>query len=397
MIKIISQKLFILFILPILGITIFFATTACYISELTSPSPAPTNALQTSTTKPATPAITKSNVITVTPTSLWSGLLLDMPVSFSTPLPPETWTLIDGTYAKIDPSDPQWWACRRCADYRPAGGIWKLQFTKGVMRIFYNVTGWRSISSYTISGDRLYLFNDPHCPGEVGEYTWRLEDQWGLDERLLVLDVISDSCSINLRGENLSDMPWDSCQSPNPMTGASDHWHKSPGCEIALTPPAPPEKTSLNVSVIVHPGDVRQFATEPDVYVDANKDEKIPPEGFQLVYSDDSISYGLNRVLWGDGSYVEVSTELPFNVVGVQIFGDHTIGWARVLFDGEEIWRGDTAAIWAYQGRNGGYIEVSGFEAGPHTLRVESMGFDYKPVTVPFFGFSYEGGVEAGK
>jgi len=25
------------------------------------------------------------------------------------------------------------------------------------------------------------------------------------------------------------------------------------------------------------------------------------------------------------------------------------------------------------------------------------MGFDYRPVTVAFFGFSYEGGVEAGE
>ena len=332
---------------------------------------------------------------TATPADPWTRLLLEIPVPFTRPLPPEEWTPIDGTYAKFDPSDPQWWACRRCADYRPAGGIWKLQFNQGAMRIFYNVTGWRSIASYTVSDNRLYIFNDPHCPEEVGEYTWHIEDKWGLEDRILILEVINDSCSINLRGENLSDLPWDSCQPPNPMTGASDHWHKSPGCETVHTPPAPHDTTSLEVSVTVHPGDVRQFAKEPDVYVDANGEEKIPPEGFQLAHTQDSISYGLNRVLWGAGSSVEVSTEMPFSAMGVQVFGDYTIGWARVLFDGEEVWRGDTAAIWAYQGRNGGYIEISSFEPGPHTLRIESMGFDYKPVTIAFFGFSYEGGVEA--
>lgn len=332
--------------------------------------------------------------VTSTPVDVWSSLLQVTPVPVTTPLPEEIRTPIDGTYAKFDTSEPQWWACRRCADYRPAGGIWKLQFDKGVMRIYYNVTGWRSIASYTISAGRLYLFNDPYCPQEVGEYAWRLEDKRGLEDRALVLDVIKDSCSINLRGKNLSKLAWDSCQPPNLITGTSDHWHLSPGCETQFAPSATAAPSILNVNVIVHPGYVRKFARQPDVYIDASREEKLLPEGFSLSYSDDSIPYGLNRVLWGEGSYVEVTTELPIHALGVQIYGDYTIGWARVLFDGQEVWRGDTAAIWAYQGRNGGYIEVSDFEPGLHTLRIESMGFDYHPVTIAFFGFSYEGGVE---
>ena len=345
------------------------------------------------------PTSTALSVNPVADTSVkdWASFQQVMPVPFTTPLPDEVWTPIDGTYAKFDPSEPQWWACRRCADYRPAGGIWKLQFNQGVMRIYYNVTGWRSIASYTVSDDRLYLFNDPYCPQKVGEYIWKLEDKWGLDDRELILEVVDDSCSINLRGENLSEFAWSSCQPPNYMTGASDHWHKLPGCEIQLTPPSAPEPASLDVNVIVHPGYVKKFAKKPDVYVDANKDEKYPPDGFVLTHNDDSISYGLNRVLWGEGSFVEITTELPFHAMGVQVYGDYTIGWARVLFDGQEIWRGDTAAIWAYQGRNGGYVEVSDFKPGSHTLRIESMGFDYHPVTVAFFGFSYEDGVKANK
>jgi len=338
-----------------------------------------------------------TELVLSTPVDAWSALLQVTPSVFTTPLPEGEWTPIDGTYAKFDPSEPQWWACRRCADYRPAGGIWKLQFDKGIMRIYYNVTGWRSIASYTVFDDKLYLFNDPYCPQEVGEYTWSLEDKWGLDDRQLLLQVVKDSCSIDLRGLNLSELPWDSCQPPNQMTGASDHWHKTPGCEPQLTPPSVPEPVTLDVNVIVHPGYVKKFERGPDVYVDANKDEKLPPEGFSLEQSDDSISYGLNRVLWGEGSSVEVTTDLPFSAMGVQIYGDYTIGWARVMFDGQEIWRGDTAAIWADKGRNGGYVEVSGFEPGSHTLRIESMGFDYRPVTVAFFGFNSEGGVEAGE
>jgi hypothetical protein len=345
----------------------------------------------TSTNKP----VPTKPLTSATPVDVWASLLQVTPIPATTALPDEAWTPIDGTYAKLDPSEPQWWACRRCADYRPAGGIWKLQFDKGVMRIYYDVTGWHSLASYTIANDRLFLFNDPYCPQEVGEYIWNLEDKWGLIDRALKLEVVKDSCSISLRGQNLSELAWDSCQPPNVMTGASGHYHKSPGCETSLVPPATVIAPTLDVAVVVHPGDVRKYAKQPDVYVDANKDEKLPPEGFTVAQSEDSISYGLNRVLWGEGSSVEVTTELPFQSIGVQIYGDYTIGWARVLFDGQEIWRGDTAAIWANQGRNGGYVEVTDFEPGSHTLRIESMGFDYHPVTVAFFGFSYEDGVKA--
>ena len=378
----------------LLALTGILLVAACGRTELEKVSAVPTNIPVSSSPTPfkqASPTATEAPSITATSTSLWSGLLLDMPLPFTTLLPEESWAPIDGTYAKLDPSDPQWWACRRCADYRLGGGIWKLQFSKGVMRIYYDVTGWRSIASYTVNDEHLYIFNDPYCPEEVGEYTWSLEDKWGLENRELVLKVIKDSCSIDLRGQNLSAQSWDSCQPPNFMTGASGHWHKSPGCETVLTPPSTPVPSTLEAAITIYPGDARKFAKKPDIFVDANKEEKLLPEGFLLDYSADSISYGLNRVLWGEGSSVEVTTAQPFNAMGVQIYGDYTIGWARVLFDGQEIWRGDTSKIWAYQGRNGGYIEVSDFEPGTHTLRVESMGFDYHPVTVAFFGFKREG------
>lgn len=80
--------------------------------------------------------------------------------------------------------------------------------------------------------------------------------------------------------------------------------------------------------------------------------------------------------------------------MGVQVYGDYTMGWAQVFFDGQEVWRGDTSEIWSYQGRNGEYIEVKDFEPGSHALRIESMGFDYHPVTVAFFGFNQTGGVK---
>ena len=353
-------------------------------------SPESTTSAKSSTSPPETLA-------EITSTSIWFGLQERTPYPYTTPLPAAAIGPIDGTFAKFDESWPQWWLCRRCADYRPAGGIWKLRFDRGVMRIHYNVTGWVSIASYTVSGDRLYIFNDPFCPEAVGEYRWALEDKWGLADRSLVLEGIADSCSFGLRGENLSAQAWGSCSPPNEMTGVSDHWHKPPGCED----PDPallrmPEPHDLSIVIDVHEGYAKHFAVQPDVYADANSDEVTPPEGIVIRHDDMSIPYGLNRVLWGESSWVEASTELPFEAIGVQVFGDNTIGWARLLFDGQEVWRGDTLEIWSDKGRYGGYIEVSGFEPGKHTLRIESLGVDYHPVTVAFFGFSEEKRVTVG-
>jgi hypothetical protein len=195
----------------------------------------------------------------------------------------------------------------------------------------------------------------------------------------------------------MSSQPWLSCMPTNEMTGASDHYYKPPGCEEIRVPPGPASAADLQVDVMVHPGYTRDFARQPDIYADANSEGNPSQEGISVTHSDESIPYGLNRVLWGEGEWVQATTDLPFDAMGVQIYGDHTIGWARVLFDGEEVWRGDTAAIWSHLGRHGGYIEISGFDPSTHTIRVESMGFDYHPVTVAYFGFNHQGGVEMGE
>ena len=91
---------------------------------------------------------------------------------------------------------------------------------------------------------------------------------------------------------------------------------------------------------------------------------------------------------------IEVTTDLSFNAIGVQFFGEAQIGWARVLFDGQEVWRGNMADLYEGLGRHGGYIEITGFEPGHHTIRAESLGFDYRPVTVVSFVFSWNGRVE---
>jgi hypothetical protein len=241
------------------------------------------------------------------------------------------------------------------------------------MRIYYEVTGWKSLATYTVSGDRLFLFNDPYCKEATGEYKWDFVDGD------LSFEVIDDPCSFQLRGRNLSGGSWTVCQgNDDDPRGCTDATIES----IAI--PTIPEGLNLTV----HEADVRLSPPTPDIFVNANGLDHPMPEGIQLSYSEDSILYGTNRVLWTDEDWVEITTDAPFASMGVQFRGSYVIGWARVLFDGEEIWRGDTSRIWAELKVRGGYIEVSGFEPGEHTLRVERLEVDSRPVIVSFFGFN---------
>jgi hypothetical protein len=172
------------------------------------------------------PASTNTQIAAVTPspTDRWFSFMMITPYPWSTPLPPYVATSIDGTYAKLDPDEAQWYHCRRCADFLPAGGIWRLQLDKGIYRIYYEVTEWRSLGSFSLSGDRVYFFNDPNCMKDVGEYKWQLT------EGALSLELIEDECAIGMRAANFIKQAWLSCQPPDLEAAVSDHWMKPPGC-----------------------------------------------------------------------------------------------------------------------------------------------------------------------
>ena len=156
---------------------------------------------------------------------LWTKLLQRAPFPFRMALPPPNSTLIDGTYTKFETKETPPVPCRRCPDYAPEGGIWKLNFDKGVFRIFHTVTGWKDIGSYVVSGDRLTLANDPVCHEMFGVYKWKLE------KGKLMITVVEDKCAIGLRAMNLTKLPWLSCRPPNIEAAVTDHWPKPPGCD----------------------------------------------------------------------------------------------------------------------------------------------------------------------
>jgi len=159
------------------------------------------------------------------PSIIWSELLQRTPFPFRMDLPPPKATPMDGTYTKIETKETPPVPCRRCPDYAPEGGLWKLNFNKGIFRIFHAATGWKDIGSYVVSGDRLTLANDPVCHEVFGIYKWKLE------KGTLVLTMIEDKCAIGLRAMNLTKLPWLSCQPPNIEAAITDYWPKLPGCD----------------------------------------------------------------------------------------------------------------------------------------------------------------------
>lgn len=192
---------------------LFLWITACIPLNQENPMP--------NTTAPGTPG----SQPTGTPTDIWNALFERTPVAWTTPLPPLESTVLDATYVKINPRLATPFPCRRCPDYALEGGLWKFSLSKGIFRIYYTVNGWRSLGSYTVSGDRIYFFNDPYCNWETGIYNWKLEDG------SLILTELDDPCSQGLRAANLIDQPWLSCRPPNLEAMITDHWQKPAGCD----------------------------------------------------------------------------------------------------------------------------------------------------------------------
>jgi hypothetical protein len=155
----------------------------------------------------------------------WAELVAWSPYPHTTPLPPQVSTPIDGRYVRLDPRDQERVPCRRCPPYPPEGGVWVLEFDKGVFRVYHPRTGWRTLGSYSVDGDRVTLFNDPQCHRAVGSFGW-LRDGEGLHFNLL-----DDDCELGTRAKSFTAQVWESCQPPNHEAGVTGHWPVPEGCD----------------------------------------------------------------------------------------------------------------------------------------------------------------------
>jgi hypothetical protein len=129
----------------------------------------------------------------------------------------------------------------------------------------------------------------------------------------------------------------------------------------------------------------------PKIFTYTNVADNLPPDGIQVSVGGVSTPWGSGMILWQAGDWVQVTTGNPYTAIGGQIHGDKTIGWARVLFDGTEIWRGDASSYTIAEGRYGVYVEVRCFPPGTHTMRIEALGINGSgggmSVPVAVFGF----------
>lgn len=157
------------------------------------------------------------------------------PYPYTTPLPAPTPTILDGVYVRRVKFEGTPTPCRRCAPYRAEGGTWQLDLKAGVFHVSHDVTGFSGVGSFTVTGDRLTLFNDPNCHLDSGTYTWVL------DGRSLRLTEVADACAWELRAKNLTAGSWvlerdeegyriDPCQPPSTEAAITGHWPAPPGC-----------------------------------------------------------------------------------------------------------------------------------------------------------------------
>jgi len=153
----------------------------------------------------------------------WDELLNRDSFIYTVPRTKKT-TIIDGIYVKKALKKGEIVPCRRCPDWLPNPGVWRLYFNRGVYRIINIDTGWKSIGTYIVSKDRVFLANDPACIYDFGLYTFKIK------ERRLTFKVIDDPCAIKLRGLNLSETEWVSCYPPNEEAAITEHWPKPDGC-----------------------------------------------------------------------------------------------------------------------------------------------------------------------
>ena len=154
----------------------------------------------------------------------WDELMQRKPYPYATSLPTDQSTAVDGLYVKFETKEAPPIPCRRCPDYKPEGGWWKMSLRRGVFRIFHPDSGWKSLGTFVVNGNRIVLSNDPVCPAVSGVYRWEFTTE------TIRFFAVEDKCSAGLRAKNISHMPWLSCPAPSRENAVSDGRLGPGGC-----------------------------------------------------------------------------------------------------------------------------------------------------------------------
>jgi len=122
---------------------------------------------------------------------------------------------------------------------------------------------------------------------------------------------------------------------------------------------------------------VRCVTHEPiyplDILAWADTAHEASPAGIDITFSSSAGSWYGWKILY-EGDWIEATTSDSYSAMGVQIFGDRSIGYGTVYFDGMVVWAGDASesVIDSNEGWYGVYVEIMCPSPGTHTIRVEA-------------------------
>lgn len=133
-----------------------------------------------------------------------------LPYPFMSPTPSPTPTELDGTYMRTMTLQELGGArrglpyrCLRCPPFRIDAGVSTIVLFHGAYYIHHQLSGFRTMGSFVVEGDRVTLFNDANCPQDPGVYEVEATAHG------LRFDVVSDDCPFS--GERALDLmvrPW---------------------------------------------------------------------------------------------------------------------------------------------------------------------------------------------
>jgi hypothetical protein len=153
-----------------------------------------------------------------------------LPYPFMSPTPASEPTSIDGTYLRTLTLEELGGArralpfrCLRCPPYRITPGVNTLVLFHGAYYLHHQLSGFRTMGSFVVEGDRLTLFNDANCPQTQGVYEIEVTAH-GIRFR-----AIDDECSFgNERALDLEYRPW--TRVPACIRRIADLWPAAVAC-----------------------------------------------------------------------------------------------------------------------------------------------------------------------
>jgi hypothetical protein len=159
----------------------------------------------------------------------------------------------------------------------------------------------------------------------------------------------------------------------------------------ALPEPATQDCSESGICVAAYPVDIRGTANPPEVIAFANAAEYTSPAGISITYTENAGPWYEWLVLKEPGDWIQASSPAGYSALGIQYWGDQTNGWASLILDGVEVWRGDVTAYGTDGVNYFVYVELTGEISGPHTLRTEVLGQNGVGggYNVPVFYFAY--------